>query len=538
MPTPTGGGTYSDVPFTGTKYIDALVGGTKWGGPAGSPVSLAYSFPGDPGTWSTDSATGYGPVSGEGEPWQFDYAPLTGVQQAAFEAALATWAEVANIAFTEVADTAGNVGDIRVAASGILEPYGASAWAYFPWSGPAAGDVWINPYDPSYDDLPVGGFGFSVLVHEIGHALGLGHSFDGAVKLAGKEDSLKYTVMSYTDHPYASLYASQPMLYDIAAIQYLYGANMTTRAGDTLYAFSATTEELMAIWDAGGVDTFDLSNQTLGATVNLAAGTFSSIGVLDTGGKARDNVAVAYNVTIENAKGGSGADKITGNAVANDIDGNGGNDTLAGGGGDDTLDGGAGTDKLDGGAGNDTFIVDALDTVTDSSGFDTIETATSYSIGKGKGVESVQLTGAAAANLTGGKAGDLLIGNGANNLLSGAKGNDTLRGGGGDDTLTGGGKGRDVFDYDALTDRGSGAERIADFAKGAAGDALDFADLLDGLAGYNGSNAFTGGYLRFQASGADTLVQVDADGGGNGYVTLVTLTGAVLTEADTGNFLL
>jgi len=43
--------------------------------------------------------------------------------------------------------------------------------------------------------------------------------------------------------------------------------------------------------------------------------------------------------------------------------------------------------------------------------------------------------------------------------------------------------------------------------------------LLDTFAGYNGSNAFTGGYLHFQASGANTIVQVDSDGGGNSYVT-------------------
>ena len=65
---------------------------------------------------------------------------------------------------------------------------------------------------------------------------------------------------------------------------------------------------------------------------------------------------------------------------------------------------------------------------------------------------------------------------------------------------------------------------------------LDVSDLLDTFAGYDGTNAFTGGYLRFFASGANTLVQVDSDGGGNGYVTLATLTAVTVTAADTDNY--
>jgi hypothetical protein len=61
-------------------------------------------------------------------------------------------------------------------------------------------------------------------------------------------------------------------------------------------------------------------------------------------------------------------------------------------------------------------------------------------------------------------------------------------------------------------------------------------DVLDGLAGYDGANAFSGGFLNFKASGSDTVVQVDADGGGDGYRTLVTLQHVALTAADTQNY--
>ena len=47
-----------------------------------------------------------------------------------------------------------------------------------------------------------------------------------------------------------------------------------------------------------------------------------------------------------------------------------------------------------------------------------------------------------------------------------------------------------------------------------------------------------GGFLDFQASGSDTLVRIDADGGANDYITVVTLVGVSLSETDTGNFIL
>ena len=56
---------------------------------------------------------------------------------------------------------------------------------------------------------------------------------------------------------------------------------------------------------------------------------------------------IAYNTTIENARGGSGDDNIRGNTIDNFLIGNQG---------DDTLIGGAGNDVLRGGEGDDTFV--------------------------------------------------------------------------------------------------------------------------------------------------------------------------------------
>lgn len=102
------------------------------------------------------------------------------------------------------------------------------------------------------------------------------------------------------------------------------------------------------------------------------------------------------------------------------------------------------------------------------------------------------------------------------------------------DKLTGG-TGRDVFDFDLIAESG---DTITDFAKGANGDVLDLRDILDSV-GYAGSDPFGDGILSFTKSGANTLVQIDADAGGSNLpVTVVTLSNVTLTLSDTANFLL
>src|SRR5262249_56694422 len=88
--------------------------------------------------------------------------------------------------------------------------------------------------------------------------------------------------------------------------------------------------------------------------VDLNAGTYS-----DVGGFMTNNLAIAYNVTIENAIGGSGNDTITGNDANNTLWGGPGNDTLLGGIGNDILHGGPGSDLLNGGPRAGQFVFDA-----------------------------------------------------------------------------------------------------------------------------------------------------------------------------------
>lgn len=268
--------------------------------------------------------------------------------QSAVETALEAWAEVADISFVETTwSRSGTVLDIAI--GGITNPgddtYG---WAYFPSDEDYAGDFWFNYSVEANSDLTPGTDGYHTIIHELGHALGLAHPFDSDSmnpQTEGTRENYQYSVMSYSAHPsYEETWPSKPMLWDIAAVQTIYGANMTTRTGNTVYRWDTNEDFLETIWDAGGNDTLSAANQTRASRLDLTAGNYSSIGSIGGTSNARNNVAIAYGVSIENAIGGRGNDTLIGNRSANRLDGGAGSDTLTGGTGNDTLVGGAGTD--------------------------------------------------------------------------------------------------------------------------------------------------------------------------------------------------
>ncbi|WP_146346970.1 pre-peptidase C-terminal domain-containing protein [Phaeobacter marinintestinus] len=268
---------------------------------------------------------------------------------------------------------------------------------------------------PLWNDTPggtldTGGFMFSVIVHELGHGLGLGHPHDngnGTSVMLGVSDSgdrgdyelnsAPYTIMTYTEGSTIAGVASTTAstghaasygALDIAALQNFYGANTSHASGDDIYVLddsnvTGSGAGYYAIWDTDGTDEIRY-NGTSDAVIDLRAATLQ---YEDGGGGFLSYVdgviggrTIANGVVIENATGSSGDDEITGNAADNRLNGRNGDDiifgldgrdTLVGAGGSDDMSGGLGNDRLNAGAGNDTVSGgDGRDILTGGLGSD------------------------------------------------------------------------------------------------------------------------------------------------------------------------
>lgn len=300
-------------------------------------------------------------------------------------------------------------------------------------------DDWVFLYKNNNDNGHINnpektlGLGSAIrktIIHEIGHSLGLSHTFTSDSELPDiEENSLKYSIMAYEKpkKEYADFgvnYPMNPLLLDTYLIQKLYGKNMTTRTGDTIYGFNSNTERdfyslhstddvlVSCIWDAGGNDTLDFSQYNVNQKINLNEGTFSDVGGL------RSNVSIAFDVVIENAKGGLRDDYIIGNSTDNELWGNKGNDTLLGREGNDTLYGGLGNDILFGDDGNDILIGEAGNDVLFSGSGDDLLYA---------GLGDDTLIASSGNNiLYGGYGDDVFIIKNGSNIISGNQGKDTF----------------------------------------------------------------------------------------------------------------
>lgn len=348
-----------------------LVDGEKWGGGLGSGVTLTYSFGNTLSTFVADYGT---------EP--DGIVDLTAGEKTLVRQALATWAAVANVKFVETVDNSVSVGEIRISKSSTV-PADEYAHAYMPATDTSAGDVWLQAdnFNPSRLASPQpGSDDFQTLIHELGHSLGLKHTFDTPNAIPTAMDSYFYSVMSYSarvsgDSGLASFTPTTPMYYDLVAIQALYGRNTTHNAGDTTYTFYEGKKYFQTIDDAGGNDTI-VYQGTKACTIDLNQAAFSTLSdaISFDNGLSRATVCIGPNSIIENGTGGSGADVLTGNSAANKLTGGNGNDIVRGGAGNDSIYGGKGNDTLTGGAGADHFVFNTAlsaasnkDTITDFS---------------------------------------------------------------------------------------------------------------------------------------------------------------------------
>lgn len=435
---------------------------------------------------------------------------------------------------------------------------GDGTYAYGTWYTPAnnlqSGQLF---FDQSWttnqsSSLFYGSYGLLTIIHELLHAIGLEHP--GYYNVTGgyftdalfQQDTHRYSIMSYfhaasdgsgTSHwakngnDWVWIYPQTPMVYDLLALTdgnfaglfAGYNLNPTTRAGDTTYGYNATPginsvlnfaingSPVLTIYDAGGVDTLDLSGDVVtstglvtydanGAPVATEAVRTSSVidirpGQYSSTHGMTNNIGVAFNTIIENVIGTRFDDTIFGNYWNNVLSGESGNDNINGGDGADIIDGGVGADVLDGGG---------------NIGGDTVSYFTSVSgvhINLGRGIYSGGTaegdTLSNFQNIIGSNYDDILNAS-FNGAMEGHAGNDFLYGWF-SQTATGG-AGMDWFVF--MDDRGG---------PGSAGIVMDYS--TEDVIYLGGSDALP----SFSVQGPGVFIgNIWLDGAGASDVTIVT----------------
>lgn len=486
---------------------------------------------------------------------------MSAAELAQVEYAISLVASVANIEFQRVTGADGTFLDDRSDANmQIMAQVGTNGgWASTARSS-SAGKIYSSLVNIGERDLEVpGSYAFLTAMHEVGHAIGLAHPGDyngsGAINYATEaeyfQDSRQFTIMSYWSERETGAdfgwgrFSTNLMLHDIATLQHLYGVNTTAYTEGTTYGFNSNTGDIGwtldgtsdyfigSIWDAGGIDTIDVSGFGTNQAIDLREEAFSSTGTMNF------NLSIARGVKIENAIGGSGNDLLVGNnADSSFVDAM--NLTYLGEALPEASPGYSGSNLLDGGQGFDTvsyeFGVEAVN----------IDLANGEVFDLGaNGQDTLRNIEA----LVGTQFGDSLAGNTLNNDLDGGAGDDTLRGATGGEDLLIGGDGSDTVDYtryqtalqldlaatQVLVDDGKGVSDTLQGIENVLG--TNFSDSIDGtsednalhgndgadtlmgregndlLRGGDGGDLLYGDFIEDEPSPADPITVDPSDGG-------------------------
>ncbi|MGZ5199621.1 MAG: DUF4214 domain-containing protein [Telluria sp.] len=210
----------NNPPLSGLNYIDALIdSGPSWNylTPVGNTLYYTFSV----ASGDEASRTGQVAFSASQQAWTraaLDYvSSITGVQFVATGDGTAAQLHFCNIDIKDSSQTTGLCSwqgsyGYSTANPDQLVNYNANAFIYLD----------NNEWYAQNQDLSKGGYGYETLLHEIGHAMGLKHPFEGDVTLPVGQDNTANTLMSYTyaGGPYSSFNQ-----YDVAALNWIYGGD-------------------------------------------------------------------------------------------------------------------------------------------------------------------------------------------------------------------------------------------------------------------------------------------------------------------------